>query len=39
VKLPHRITISQNGKHFADVKVSSVTINQGMTPEQISKKP
>ena len=39
VKLPHRITISQNGKHFADVKVSSVTINQGLTPEQISKKP
>jgi hypothetical protein len=39
VKLPHRITISQNGKHFADVKISSAAINQGLTAEQISKKP
>ena len=39
VQLPHRITISQNGKHFADVKISSVAINQGLTAEQISKKP
>jgi zinc protease len=39
VKLPHKITITQNGKHFADVKVTSVTIDQGLTPEQLSKKP
>jgi hypothetical protein len=39
VKIPHKITITQNGKHFADVKVASVLINQGLTPEQISKKP
>ncbi len=39
VKLPHKITISQNGKHFADVKVVSVAINQGLTAEQLSKKP
>ncbi len=39
VKLPHRITITQNGKHFADIKVNSVAINQGLTPEQLAKKP
>src|SRR5207248_1315024 len=39
VKLPRKITITQNGKHFADVKVSSVVFNQGLTPEQLSKKP
>ena len=39
VKLPHKIVITQNGKHFADVTVTSVLINQGLTPEQISKKP
>lgn len=39
VKLPHKITITQNGKHFADVKVVSVAINQGLTAEQLSKKP
>jgi zinc protease len=39
VKLPRKITITQNGKHFADVKVISVAINQGLTAEQLSKKP
>lgn len=39
VKLPHKITITQNGRHFADIKVNSVTINQGLTPEQLAKKP
>jgi zinc protease len=39
VKLPHKITITQNGKHFADVKVTSVMIDQGLTPEQLSMKP
>ena len=39
VKLPHTISIEQNGKHFADVKVNSVAINQGLTAEQLSKKP
>ena len=39
VKLPRKITISQNGKHFGDVKVTSVTIDGGLTPEQLSKKP
>ncbi len=39
VKLPYKITITQNGKHFADIKVTSVLIDQGLTPEQLSKKP
>jgi zinc protease len=39
VKLPRKVTITQNGKHFADVKVTSVTIDQGLTPDQLSKKP
>lgn len=39
IKLPRKISITQNGKHFADVKVTSVEINQGLTPEQLSKRP
>jgi zinc protease len=39
VKLPRKITITQNGRHFADVKVSSVAINQGLTPEHLAEKP
>ncbi|MDP9054041.1 MAG: insulinase family protein [Acidobacteriota bacterium] len=39
LKFPRKITISQNGRHFADIKVSSVVLNRGLTPEQISKKP
>jgi zinc protease len=39
VKLPRKITLTQNGKHYADIKVTSVAINQGLTPEQLAKKP
>jgi zinc protease len=39
IKLPHKMTITQNGKHFGDVKVTSVMMDQGLTPEQLSKKP
>jgi hypothetical protein len=39
VKLPHQITLIQNGKHFADIHVLSVNLNQGITVDQISKKP
>jgi hypothetical protein len=39
VKMPRTITIAQNGKHFADIKVTSVAINQGLAPEQLAKKP
>ena len=39
VKLPHKITITENGKHFADVKVNSVAMNQGLSTEQLSSRP
>lgn len=39
VKLPRKIAITQNGKHFGDLTVSSVEINTGLTAEQLSKKP
>jgi hypothetical protein len=39
VKLPHKIAISQSGQHFADVVVTSIAINTGLSAEQISKKP
>jgi hypothetical protein len=39
VKLPRKITISQNGQHFADITITRVLVNQGLTPEQIGKKP
>ncbi|HZL57233.1 MAG TPA: insulinase family protein, partial [Bryobacteraceae bacterium] len=39
IKLPHRITLIQDGHHYADVTVSGVTVNQHLTAEQLSKKP
>ena len=39
VKLPRKITVTQNGKHFADIKVNSVEIDTGLTLEQLSRKP
>jgi zinc protease len=39
VKLPRKMTLRQGGKHFADAAVASAAINQGLTAEQISKKP
>ena len=39
IKLPRKITITQNGKHFADIRVTSVAIDQGVVPDQLSKKP
>jgi hypothetical protein len=39
IKLPRKFSITQNGKHFLDATISSVELNQGITPEQISKKP
>ncbi|HXE64492.1 MAG TPA: pitrilysin family protein [Bryobacteraceae bacterium] len=39
VKLPWKTTIEQNGKHFADVKVSAVKLNGGLAPDQLAKKP
>ena len=39
VQLPRRITMNQDGRHLADVTVTGVAINQGLTPERIAKQP
>lgn len=39
IKLPHKISITQNGKHFGEIKVDSVAIDTGLKAEQLSKKP
>ncbi|HWF11446.1 MAG TPA: pitrilysin family protein [Bryobacteraceae bacterium] len=39
VRLPHKTTIAQNGKHFADVTTTEVRLNVGLTAGQLSKKP
>ena len=38
IKLPRKTTITQNGKHFGDIKVTSVVMDQGLTAEQLSSK-
>ncbi|MGD1069136.1 MAG: pitrilysin family protein [Bryobacteraceae bacterium] len=39
VKLPWKITMKQGGHPVAEITVTDVKFNQGLTPEQISKKP
>ncbi len=39
LRLPRKITLTQAGKHFADVTVVSTTLNSGLTAEQLAKKP
>jgi len=39
VKLPRRITLTQEGHHYGDVAVNDVSLNKGLTAEQLSKKP
>jgi hypothetical protein len=39
VKLPGKITLIQGGHHYADITVGDVSLNKGLTVEQISKKP
>lgn len=39
IMLPYKITLVQGGRHYADVTVSNVAVNQHLTVEQISKKP
>jgi zinc protease len=39
VKLPRKITMNQSGHHYADVTVSDISLNKGLTVEEISKKP
>ncbi|MSV28641.1 MAG: insulinase family protein [Bryobacterales bacterium] len=39
IKVPSRITISQNGRKFADVTVTEHRINTGLSPKDLSKWP
>jgi predicted Zn-dependent peptidase len=39
IKVPSRMTISQNGRRFADVTVTGQKINVGVSPEELSKWP
>lgn len=39
IKVPHKISIVQNGNKFAEVTVQEFKINTGLTPEALSKKP
>lgn len=39
IKVPSRITISQNGRKFAEVTVTEHRINTGLSPEELSKWP
>ncbi|MDE3195446.1 MAG: insulinase family protein [Acidobacteriota bacterium] len=39
IMLPWKITLTQGGRHYADVTVSNIAVNQHLTEEQISKKP
>lgn len=39
IKVPNRMTISQNGHKYADVTVRELKINAGLKPEDLNKKP
>ncbi len=39
IKVPNRMTITQNGHKYADVAVQSLKINTGLKPEDLNKKP
>jgi zinc protease len=39
VKVPQHITITQNGRKFADVTVKSLQVNTGLKPDALNKKP
>lgn len=39
LQLPHKITIVQNGKPVGDTVIRSWSLNTGLTPEELSKKP
>ncbi|HUE04854.1 MAG TPA: pitrilysin family protein [Bryobacteraceae bacterium] len=39
MKLPKRLTITQNGHKYADVVIESVKLNTGLKPDDLSKKP
>jgi zinc protease len=39
VKFPHKIVLIQAGHHYADATVTSIRINQGLSAQELSKKP
>ena len=39
IKVPNRMTITQNGNKYAEVTVQSLKINTGLKPEDLNKKP
>jgi len=39
LKSARKVTLIQGGHHYADVTISNVTVNQGLTADQISQKP
>lgn len=39
IQFPHRITVEQGGRKFADIRVTSIAVNQGKTVEHASQKP
>jgi len=39
IKLPHKITIEQDGAKFAEVAIESIRLNSGIKPEELSRQP
>jgi hypothetical protein len=39
IKLPHKITIEQDGAKFAEVHIESIRLNSGLKPEELSLQP
>jgi zinc protease len=39
VKLPRRISVNRDSKHFADAEITDIRLNTGLTVDQISRKP
>jgi hypothetical protein len=39
IKMPGKISITQNGRKFADVTVLETKLNGGLTPEELKKRP
>ena len=39
ITLPRRITLKQEGRHFTDATITEIKLNQGLTADQIAKRP
>lgn len=39
IKLPRKIVITQDGKHYGDMTITDITLNKGLTEDQIARKP